>query len=637
MPARQPKFLPGSLTEPEAYGGHRREALQKIGHQTETTREEKNAKRLRINQLTVTNLNDTLRCPLAGQMPKRVGFLALAAVLCVCVACSSGRGRVDVDAPPAAAAQPPAVQAPTTPAVDPIKELLAAADRQFEEGRKELALGHLARAKSHFNKALEVLLESPAGARSDARVREHFDRLVDRIAALELTALATGDGFTEQVAEPASIDELLTFDTTAPTASTAENVEADLQETSHDIPIPLNDRVLRYVELFQGRLREFLASGLSRGAQYLPMIQDVFRAEGLPLDLAFVPLVESAFKPTALSRAKARGVWQFMPGTGVENGLRQDWYIDERSDPEKATLAAAKYLKALHGIFDDWHLALASYNGGPGRVTRAMQRSRRDDFWTLTANSRYLPRETRDYVPMILAAVIIAKNPTKYGFEITPTSAPETETITVPPAVDLRRLAEWASIPVDDLQRLNPELRRWTTPLRATYQLALPVGTAEVVKDRLSAANPGELNALQWHTVKRGETLSTIARKLRVSRSDLAAANYLRTSSKVIAGQRLLIPRMPSAALLARAGGGSAADIASGGEETPAVFEEPDPEDVPRIVHRVRAGETLFSIARKYQTTVAQLKESNRLRSSTLRVGTRLVVQAGRSGANQQQ
>ncbi len=570
-------------------------------------------------------------------MPNRVGCFALTAVLCLSVACSSGRGRVAVVAPPAAEAQLPAAPPPTTPPVDPILELLAAADRQFEEGRKELTLGHLAGAKSHFNKALEVLLESSEGARSDTRVREHFDRLVDRIAALELTALATGDGFTEQVAEPASIDELLTFDTTPPTASTAENVEADLQETSHDIPIPLNDRVLRYVELFQGRLREFLASGLSRGAQYLPMIQDVFRAEGLPLDLAFVPLVESAFKPTALSRAKAKGVWQFMPGTGVENGLRQDWYIDERSDPEKATLAAAKYLKTLNGIFDDWHLALASYNGGPGRVTRAMKRSRRDDFWSLTTNSRYLPRETRDYVPMILAAVIIAKNPTKYGFDIVPTSAPETETVTVPPAVDLRRIAEWAAIPVDELQRLNPELRRWTTPIRASYELALPEGTAVVVKERLSAASPNELNALQWHTVKRGETLSTIARKLRVNRTDLAAANYLRTASKVIAGQRLLIPRMPSAALLARAGGGSNADVASGGGETPAVFEDPDPEDVPRIVHRVRAGETLFSIARKYQTTVAHLKESNKLRSSTLRVGTRLVVQGGRSSVNQQQ
>ena len=149
------------------------------------------------------------------------------------------------------------------------------------------------------------------------------------------------------------------------------------------------------------------------------MIQSVFRAEGLPLDLAYVPLIESAFKPTALSRAKAQGVWQFMRGTGLENGLEHDWYIDERADPEKATLAAAKYLKTLYRMFDDWHLAMASYNGGPGRVQRAIKRSRpRRLLGALTATTRFLPRETRDYVPMILAAVIIAKNPAQYGFDV---------------------------------------------------------------------------------------------------------------------------------------------------------------------------------------------------------------------------
>jgi membrane-bound lytic murein transglycosylase D len=302
-------------------------------------------------------------------------------------ACASGASRATAVVPqtPTSAPAAPVV---ATPAPDPIADLLAAADRKFEEGRKELELGHLSTAKTAFNASLEVLLQSPHGTRGDARIREHFDRLVDRIAALELTALATGDGFTERAAEPASIDQLLaisTFDTTPPTAATAENVQADLQETTHDLPIPLNDRVLRYVELFQGRLREFLAEGLSRGAQYLPMIQNVFRAEGLPLDLAYVPLIESAFKPTALSRAKARGVWQFMKGTGIENGLSQDWYIDERSDPAKATLAAAKYFKTLYKMFGDWHLAMASYNGGPGRMQRAIRRSGRDDFWSLTA------------------------------------------------------------------------------------------------------------------------------------------------------------------------------------------------------------------------------------------------------------
>jgi membrane-bound lytic murein transglycosylase D len=556
----------------------------------------------------------------------------------VTVACASGAKRVAETAPQAPqATQTTAAASRIT--VDPVQELLVAADRHFEQGRKELALGHLARAKSAFNAAIEVLLQAPQGATSDVRVREHFERLVDRIAALELSALATGDGFTERAVEPASIDQLLaisTFDTTPPTATTAENVEADLAQTEHDLPIPLNERVLRYVELFQGRLREFLAEGLERGAQYLPMIQSVFRAEGLPLDLAYVPLVESAFKPTALSRAKARGVWQFMKGTGIENGLSQDWYVDERSDPAKATLAAAKYFKTLHKMFGDWHLAMASYNGGPGRVQRAIKSSGRSDFWSLSATSRYLPRETREYVPMILAAVIIAKNPIKYGFDLPAPTAVPTETVAIPPAVDLRRVAEWAGVSVDEIQQLNPELRRWTTPIRGEgYQLTVPSGTAETIKDRMASAPPGTLNALQWHTVKRGETLTTIARKLRVNRTDLAEANYLRPASRVAVGQRLLVPRMPSAAVLARAASGAEPKAVTADADR-ASFEDEAPVNE-TVVHRVKSGDTLFGLAKKYATTVEHLKALNRLAGNTLRVGMRLIISSPRSVNAQQQ
>ena len=575
-------------------------------------------------------------------MRKKFRFL-LPVVAAVCAACSSGAGALTTRVvPEQPVARDVPQSTPALPRIDAVAELLASADKHFEIARHELSLGHLATAKAEFNKALEVLLESPSGAKNDARVREHFDRLVDRIAALELNALATGDGFTEHPYEPASIDELLaitTFDSTSPTAQTTSNVQADLEQTTHDIPIPLNERVLRYVELFQGRLREFLTAGLERGTQYLPMIQDVFRAEGLPLDLAYIPLIESAFKPTALSRAKAKGVWQFMRGTGVENGLKQDWYIDERSDPEKATVAAAKYLKTLYNIFDDWHLAMASYNGGPGRVTRAVKRSGRDDFWTLTSTSRFLPRETREYVPMILAAVIIAKNPAKYGFEILGTSPARTsETVQVPAAVDLRRIAEWVGVTADEIQTLNPELRRWTTPIRGSgYELDVPSGTAETVRMRLAAASPHELNALQWYTVKRGETLTTIARKLRVNRTDLAEANYLKVASRVSAGQKLLVPRMPSAALLARAASGGPVETATEDDAVMAGSASGHDEETARVTYRVRAGDTLFAIAKRHGTTVESLKALNSLRSSALKVGTRLVVQAGSVSNAQQQ
>lgn len=522
--------------------------------------------------------------------------------------------------------------APESPA-DPVASLLTRSDRHFTAGERELAQGHLERARKEFDQALDVLMGASGGALADARLRTHFERLVDRISALEQQALAKGDGFTETDTEPAFIDWLLameSFDTTPPQMATIEAVAADLEALPPDIPIPNDPRVLRWVEILQGRLREFLADGMARGAQYLPMIQAVFRAEGLPLDLAFVPLIESAFKPTAVSRAQARGVWQFMRGTAIENGLAADWYLDERADPAKATVAAARYLKTLHRMFGDWHLALASYNGGPGRVQRAMKAANKHDFWSLTATTKFLPRETRDYVPMILAAIIIAKNPAQYGFDVEPMVPTPTETVTLPAAVDLRRVAEWAGVDIGDIQRLNPEFRRWTTPIReGAYDLRVPAGTADHIEDGLAASSPSQRNALQWHTVKSGESLATIARALRVSRADLAEANYLKATSRVRVGQRLVVPRMPTAALLARAAGTSDAVPAS-------YVTEVDVEDTPATVYRVRRGDTLYAIARRHGTTVAQLKAWNNLKGNTLSIGARLIVQPARSAQAQQ-
>jgi len=545
---------------------------------------------------------------------------------------------------PAPASQPaPAVAAvPETPdpvpQPDPVAALIALSEQHFESGRKELEAGHLDTAKTNFNRSLEILLEWPGGARSEPRIREQYDRLVERISAHEVTALAQGDGFTEKASEPASIDELLAISTFEPpppaTKETEQAVAQDLQAVVHDIDIPLNPRVLSYVELFTGRLKGYLEEGLGRGAPYLQMIQEVFRAEGLPLDLAYVPLIESAFKPNALSKAKAKGMWQFMRGTALENGLKHDWYIDERSDPEKATRAAAKYLKTLYAMFDDWHLALASYNGGPGRVQRAIKRSGRDDFWKLTSTKRYLPRETRDYVPLILAAVIVARNPAQYGMNIVPADPPAYEIVTVPSAVDLRRVAEWAGTPVQTIQELNPELRRWTTPLRETdYELKVPEGTASVVNARITEVSSDELAPLNHHTVKKGETLLSISKKLKVSRTDLAEANYLSTKANLKAGQQLIIPRAPTLLLAARTDATDTvvpavdvtpADVAVASQPVvPAVKTDSAPE---KVIHRVKRGDTLYSIARRYDTTVEELKEWNRLRSSAIQIGQRLTI-----------
>ena len=562
----------------------------------------------------------------------------VAAVVVAMFGSACGSAPRHQQAPQVAPPSQATTAAPATPPLpapaDPVLELLEASSRHFEAGQRELEIGHLEQAKTEFNRALEVLLESPYGARSEPRIREHFDRLVDRISAYELTALTEGDGFKEKPSEPATIDQLLAlslFDKPEPTPELTDAVKSDLENTSHDVPIPLNPRVVSYIELFQGRLRSFITEGLVRGSKYLPMIQNVFRAEGLPLDLAYVPLVESAFKTNALSRASAKGVWQFMRGTALENGLRHDWYVDERSDPEKSTLAAAKYLKTLSGMFDgDWHLALASYNGGPGRVQRAMKRSGRQQFWSLAESSRYLPRETREYVPMILAAIVIAKNPAQYGFDIQPEPGVPSERVTLPSPVDLRRIAEWTDSSIDTIQALNPELRRWTTPVRSdAYTLKVPEGTAERVTSRLEWVPPAERAALNWYTVRRGESLQTIARKLRVSRGELAAANYLSVRAPVRAGQQLVIPRAPATLMAARpdrpvpvAESRRVAASSALVSDAPSAQQSKDA----RLIYQVKRGDTLSSIARVFQTTVTSLRRWNHLAGNHISVGDRLLI-----------
>ena len=564
----------------------------------------------------------------------QLAAIGIATVVVAASACGSNPKQQKPALPSKASAPSTPVPAPPPPP-DPVTSLIATSQAHFDAGERELKLGHLDRARFEFDRAVDVMLESPYGGRTDPRLREHFDRLIDRINAHEVTALAQGDGFAETKSEPASIDEILkiaTFPKPDADAETTAAVEADLAATKHDVPIPQNSRVLAAVELMQGRLHDYISESLTRGTKYLPMIQNVFRAEGLPLDLAYIPIIESGFKPTALSKANARGPWQFMKPTAREQGLKFDWYIDERSDPEKATIAAAKYLKSLYKVFDgDWHLVLAAYNGGLGRLQRALQRSGKDDFWSLAESSKYLPRETREYVPLILAAIVVAKNPGQYGFNITPATPIEYEKVAVPRAVDLRRVAEWTGSSIDEIQALNPELRRWTTPVRyPKYEVKVPLGTADDFTARLASASPSEFVSLNWYTVKRGETLTSIARKLRVSRAELAGANHLSVKAQVSPGQDLIIPRAPATLLAARTERSAPSEVASRAiTGTPRVASAAPVRASNRpVTYRVKRGDTLSSIARLFDTTVERIKTLNRLSGSQITPGTKLTIRA---------
>jgi membrane-bound lytic murein transglycosylase D len=283
------------------------------------------------------------------------------------------------------------------------------------------------------------------------------------------------------------------------------------------------------------------------GGPYLPAIREAFAAEGIPTELAYVALVESEFRSHAVSGAKAKGFWQFMPATGRRFGLAQDSWVDERSDTEKATRAAAQYLRHLHEVFEDWNLALAAYNAGEGRVRRAIRRHGTSDFWELS-RARALPRETRDYVPRVQAAILMANAPERYGFEIDPAAPIPVDTVEVDGPFALRDVARCTGLGLDTLQDLNPELLRRATPARRGFDLKVPEGSAEAV-----AACLESVPQIKTHVVRgRGVTLATVAKKYGTRVSDLARVNGLATRRRhtLARGTELIIPTPPRRAPL---------------------------------------------------------------------------------------
>jgi membrane-bound lytic murein transglycosylase D len=272
-------------------------------------------------------------------------------------------------------------------------------------------------------------------------------------------------------------------------------------------------------------------------------------------------------------------------------------------------------------MFDgDWNLALASYNAGPGRIMRATRLSKTFDYWKLTSSTRYLPRETREYVPMIQAAIIIASNPERYGFEIAAPTPVAYDTVSVSGALDLKFIAEWAGVAIEDIQKLNPELRRTTTPM-GSHDLKVPLGTGATVKQKLATADPSLFVTFKFHTVKKGETVTSIARRYNLKTTDLRAANDLSASAKVKANSTLRIPErstsaLPTAPATRPAPAASARATSSSG----ASASQSSP------VYRVKRGDTLFSIARLFDTTVADLKKLNSLSSDAIGIGDRLRV-----------
>ena len=315
------------------------------------------------------------------------------------------------------------------------------------------------------------------------------------------------------------------------------------KEPRFDIPIVVNDRVEHCIVLFQTTIREKFVTWLSRSGKYIPFMRKLLKEQGLPEDLVYMALIESGFDPYAYSRSKAVGPWQFIYRTGKRYGLKVNWWVDERRDPEKSTIAAAKYLKDLYEMFACWYLAAAGYNAGEYKIIRAMKRYRTEDFWTLTKH-QYLKRETKNYVPLMIAAAVVAKDPEKYGFTGIEYEEPlRYEKVKVPELTDLSHIAKACEISLEEIKDLNPELRRGVTPPNEPeYEIKIPFTKTGLFTRNFEAMQPLEKFQFRTHTVKKGETLRGIANLYRVDLDPLLEINYLKKTSSLSKGMDLLIP-----------------------------------------------------------------------------------------------
>jgi membrane-bound lytic murein transglycosylase D len=528
--------------------------------------------------------------------------VSAAALAGVSAGCASSRRAVPAE-PASAAAEAP----------DPA---IARATESFDLGRDAALNGNIECARMYFDAAIAAV--RPAGEPPATGSRLEFSyELWEGIQRYEALSGATEEAGTSHGQVSPELEAIESPEATPEEISAArEEVAAAIGGTSSDVPLVVNDPVLRLLAAFQSDpLHDKIAAGLGRSGRYVPMIQRVFAEEGLPRDLAWIAFIESSFLPHARSPRAAQGIWQFMPRTGRQYGLKYNGVVDERSDPEKATRAAARYLTYLHEIFNDWYLVMAAYNAGEGKILRAMDRTGARDFWQL-ANTSAIRRQTANYVPAFLASLLISKDPAHYGFDVTLQPAIEYESVTLDRSVDLRRLAKGTEIDYEDLQALNPELRSSVTPREPEgYALKIPTGSRESFLVAFAAAPTTVPPMFRSHTAKKGETLPRIARRYGVSVKAIADANSLSPRSKVARGQEILIPQKAAVAKASKTKKG-AVKIA----EAPAPAAKS---------YRVKSGDTLYRIALRHGVTVAEILAINGLGGApSLKAGDKIAIPA---------
>jgi membrane-bound lytic murein transglycosylase D len=593
--------------------------------------------------------------------------------------------QASTPAPPKPQTQQPTVLRPAEPTretvplkPDAVAERIRAVEKEYQSGVEQYQAGEKDAAREHFDRAFKLLLDTPAELRSDPRFQPEFDRIMDGVNQLEISA--QNDNRAEQKAEPAPIDEANEVNNYPVDPHLKAQAAAEIKATHSDLPLMMTDQVAGYITYFSSRGRSTLEHGLERSGRYHEMIGRILKEEGVPQDLIYLAQAESGFHPYAVSRAGARGIWQFMASRARAYDLHRDFWVDERQDPEKSTRAAARHLKELYNQFGDWYLAMAAYNSGPGTVQSAVKHTGYADFWELYRRN-VLPHETRNYVPIILAVTIMAKNPAQYGLDAVvrdPEVAYDTVKINYP--VNLRLVAECVDRAVEELEELNPSLLRMTIP-KTRFELHLPAGTAEKYQTAIAAIPPAMRLWWRYRTVVPGDTLMSIARAYRTPMRSIAQANQLEMSATLEPGRKLVIPLAPTkrggdlenyakrltiyhvrrndtvqsvsdnlgipASTIRRwnrlkgdslagrrvlyihlpVSPGALRSASPGGAKPNSGSHLQASETKPFIRHRVRRGETLYSIANSYKTTVARIKQTN-AHLATLRPGMVLVIPA---------
>lgn len=480
------------------------------------------------------------------------------------------------------------------------QQLIEQVDSIYASGVANYQAGRLDAARMDFDLAVDTMLRSGMDLKSESQLSEKFEHLLDQVNALEMDALKQGNGLSQSVDDaPLSAADEVTFPANPELKA---KLTAELQTTKSDFPLVVNDYVAGFISYFSNSKtgHAHLVRSLERAGKYKEMIAKSLKDEGVPQDLIYLAVAESGFQPQVVNaQSGAGGMWQFMPFRGAY-GLERNGWFDERFDPEKSSVAYARYMKELYNQFGDWYLAMAAYNWGPGNVQRAVMRTGYADFWELYKRNA-LPTATKNYVPGIIAAIIMSKNPEQYGLDkLVPDPPVVSDTVTVEYAVDLRLVADVTDAPLESIIALNPSLLRMRTPPDIPFDLHLPVGTKDVYLSRIASIPEEKRASWRFHTVKPGETLDGIALSFHARASDIAATNGISVGDSVDTGDELVIPVATVAA------------SASGARS---------------LHYTTRRGDTLVTVADRYSVSVEDLRRWNHLSTaSALTPGRKLIV-----------